>query len=130
VHPYFFIALSSNGIECIGLSDGVPFISIEFLVILGINYSELATGERDSAEGIAVAEAAIDEDEEYERALDEFRNMYRYRDIDDAIPKFRRQTTDLRPTAALRQAQDRCRGLTKLDSCFRRNDKPRRFRLR
>jgi hypothetical protein len=99
VHPDELFAGAgevTNGVEGGGARVGVPFEAGQSRIIFGVNDGEFAASERDFAKGIAETESAVDEDEEYERAFDEFRNMYFYCDVDGAIPKFRRQTTDSR----------------------------------
>jgi len=52
-----------------------PFVFCEARVVVGVNDGVSALGERDSSEGVAEAEAAIEKQERDERSLQEIRNV-------------------------------------------------------
>jgi hypothetical protein len=74
----------ADGVEVHAVADGVPFVFGEVMVIVGVHESVFALGERYAAEGVAVAQAAIDKhrqdgdffkpvwDFDFENELDDF----------------------------------------------------------
>ncbi len=52
----------SSGVECPAVRIGVPLLFREAIVIIGVDDGELAPREWYSAEGVAVAEEAVEKD--------------------------------------------------------------------
>ena len=65
MHPnvYSLSVFASSGVSAGVISvlatDGIPFVFGESVVIVGVDDGVFALGERDAAEGVAVANAAI-----------------------------------------------------------------------
>jgi len=59
VHSDLFSCFASDGVECVFVSGGTPFIFVEAPVILGVNDGEFALRERDFSERVTAAETAV-----------------------------------------------------------------------
>ena len=75
-HPLFAFADSdtSGGIKCIFELFGVPFMFVQSLEIFRVNYSVFALCKWDSAEGVAIADAAVEQYQSHKRACQVIRN--------------------------------------------------------
>ena len=59
VHPELFVCFTSNRIIGTGIFNSTPFVLYQRIIIFRIDDCEFALCQADSAEGVAVAEPAI-----------------------------------------------------------------------
>jgi hypothetical protein len=57
-----FVYEASNRVEGSVPSDGMPFVFGEAIIIIGVDDGELSLSKRYSAEGIAIAEEAVEKE--------------------------------------------------------------------
>jgi len=81
VHPDMFYlfpgAAAPDCIESVILPDGVPFVLVQSLEILGIDDGVFSLGKRYPSEGVAVAGPAVQYFQGYEKPPQPVRNRYR-----------------------------------------------------
>jgi len=64
----FWASVVSAGIKGVFTPDGIPFIFAQWLVIFGVHDGVFALSERYPAKGVAVVDAAVEQDQSHERA--------------------------------------------------------------
>ena len=74
-YPLIADARISAGIISVCASDNVPFVFAQALVVFGIDDGVFALSEPDAAEGVAEADAAIENCQPYERLYEPIRDV-------------------------------------------------------
>ena len=73
--PDFLVHCRADCIEGAILSDSVPFVFREAIIVIGVDDGELSLSERDSSEGIAVAEASIQKHRQRQEIIQPIRDF-------------------------------------------------------
>lgn len=65
----------SSGIESSAVRIGVPFVFREVIIVIGVNDGELSPSERDSSEGVAAAEEAVEKQRQRQEIIQPVRDF-------------------------------------------------------